>query len=425
MPIFEYQAVDTQGRTHRGTVLGADIESAGRQLREQGLQVRGLSESSGGLGDAMPTDAEAGRFATPSTQAQAGPPVEPRSYVETNVVGALVGGVALSNLHFFFRQLGTMLHAGINPVQALETLAGQTQSPKLRKVIIETREHVQMGRPMTAGFQRYPEVFSPLMVSMLRVGEEGGFLAEQCRQLSEYIQRDIELRNLMRRETFYPKAVVVFSIIIILGANAVIAAAAPGKSGIGAPVFIWIGMAALIVGWFLFKKFLLNQGPVRYTWDNIVNSLPWFGKMVHGFAMAKFGRAFGALYKGGVPTHKALKLAADATGNEAVRLKIYQAAGKLEGGAGITETFISTGAFSPIVIDMVRTGEMTGNLDEMLLKTSEYYEDEGTTKARQSAALLGILALVIVGVYVGYVAISFYSGFGQGYQQQINDANAP
>ncbi|MBX3112859.1 MAG: type II secretion system F family protein [Fimbriimonadaceae bacterium] len=421
MPIFEYQAVDNQGRVHRGTVLGVDFDAASRQLKEQGLQVRGLSEAKGGFDDPVATAQEPMR----PVGAVAGPPVEPRSYVETNVVGALVGGVALTNLHFFFRQLGTMLHAGINPAQALETLATQTPSPKLRKVVLETRDHVMAGRPMTSGFQRYPEVFSPLMVSMLRVGEEGGFMAEQCRQLSEYIQRDIELRNLIRRETFYPKAVIGASVIIIMGVNAILASIAPGKSGIAAPVAIWATAAALLVGWFLFKKFGLPHGPVRYTWDNIVNSLPWFGKMVHGFAMAKFGRAFGALYKGGVPTQKALRLAADACGNEAVRLKIYQAAGKLEGGAGITETFVSTGAFSPIVIDMVRTGEMTGNLDEMLIKTSEYYEDEGQTKARQSATLLGVLALVMVGAYVGYIAVSFYTGFGQGVQQQINDANAP
>ena len=426
MPIFEYQAVDSEGRTHRGTVMGNDFESASRQLTSQGLKVKGLSEaSSGELG---PMNQRATETPSAPQSAPAGvpaaPPTEQRSYIETNVVGALVGGVLLTNLHFFFRQLGTMLQAGINPIQALETLAGQTQSPKLRQVILETRDHVTAGRPMTAGFQRYPEVFSPLMISMLRVGEEGGFMAEQCRQLSEYIQRDIELRNLMRRETFYPKAVVVFSIIVILGANAVIVAAAPGKSGIAVPTFIWIGMAALIVGWFLFKKFGLTHGPIRYTWDNVINATPWFGKMVHGFAMAKFGRAFGALYKGGVPTHKALKLAADASGNEAVRLKIYQATGRLEGGAGVHETFASTGAFSPIVLDMVRTGEMTGNLDEMLIKTSEYYEDEGTTKARQSAMLLGILALVLVGVYVGYIVVTFYSGMGSNLNQQINDASS-
>ncbi len=424
MPIFEYQAVDTEGRTHRGTVLGADFEAASRQLREQGLQVRGLSEAVNDLGGTSVAGSNAAETARTSDPRPA-PPTEARTYLETNVVGALVGGVALSNLHFFFRQLGTMLKAGINPVEALETLALQTHSPKLKRVVMETRDHVLAGRPLTAGFQRYPEVFSPLMVSMLRVGEEGGFLSDQCTLLSDYIQRDIELRNLIRRETFYPKAVIVGSAIIILGANAVIAAAAPGKSGIAAPWAIWAGILILVAGGFLFKKFVLPNPAVRYSWDTFVNSLPWFGKMNHGFAMAKFGRAFGALYRGGVPTAKALKLGADSCGNEAVRHKIYQAAGKLEGGMGITETFVSTGAFSPIVLNMVKTGEVTGNLDEMLVKTSEFYEDEGQTKARQSAMLLGILALVFVGVYVGYVVVSFYSGFGAGVQQQIDQANAP
>lgn len=360
--------------------------------------------------------------AAPATlAAAAAPPTEQRSYIETNVIGQLVGGVALSNLHFFFRQLGTMLAAGINPVQALETLAGQTQSPKLRKVVLETRDHVMAGRPMTVGFQRYPEVFSPLMISMLRVGEEGGFLAEQCRQLSEYIQRDIELRNLIRRETFYPKAVIGFSVIVILGANAIISSVAPGKAGITPPWAAWTLIALAVVGWFVFKKLILPNGPVRHAWDIFIHKLPWIGKMVHGFAMAKFGRAFGALYKGGVPTGKALQLAADATGNEAVRAKIYPTVGRLDEGAGITETLASTRAFSPIVLDMTRTGEMTGNLDEMLIKMSEYYEDEGQTKARHSATVLGVLALVVVGGFVLYVAMQFYQGYGQSYQPYMNE----
>lgn len=127
--------------------------------------------------------------------------------------------------------------------------------------------------------------------------------------------------------------------------------------------------------------------------------------------MARFGRAFGALYAAGVPMPRAFRLAADACGNEALRSRMQPAVEDLEQGVSMSQAFIRTGAFNPLVIDMVRTGEMTGNVDMMLNKMADYYEDEGSLKARQSALILGVIVFLCVAVYVGYVIISFYTGY--------------
>jgi type II secretory pathway component PulF len=138
--------------------------------------------------------------------------------------------------------------------------------------------------------------------------------------------------------------------------------------------------------------------------------------------MAKFGRAFGALYQAGVPLPKVLKLAADSCGNEYVRAKLYPASKVLEGGAGITETLRSTGALSPIVIDMLSTGEMTGNLDQMLNKMSDYYQDEAKTRSIQLGHFMGVLVLLVVGIYIGFVVLSFYQNLGGNVTNQIKEA---
>jgi type II secretory pathway component PulF len=134
--------------------------------------------------------------------------------------------------------------------------------------------------------------------------------------------------------------------------------------------------------------------------------------MAQGFAMARWGRAFAAMYKAGVPYGEGVQMAADACGNEALRARMYPAVKQIQEGRSFTEVFAETGAFSPIVLDMTRTGETTGNLDEMLNKASEYYEDEGQTNARKAATILGVVALIFVGIYVGYIAVQFYSGMG-------------
>ncbi len=400
MPVYEYSATDGSGRVLRGTVHGVTLDAAAKSLAAQGLSVQSLG--------VLETPFDPGPSVAPAREA---PPTAPRSVLATNVAGPAIGTVPLPDLHFFFRQLGTMLHAGINPSDALETLSRNSGSAKLRSVIVETREHVVHGRPMSVGFQRYPEVFSPLMVSMVRAGEDGGFLDEQCRQLSEYIQRDIELRNMIRRETAMPKITVFVSILIILGANSIIGAMAPGRPGITPPTVIWIAASVIGVVSFLFVRFGLRIAGVRYAFDRFTLGLPWVGGMILGFAMAKFGRAFGALYRGGVPLPRAVELAADACGNEAVRARVYPAAKALETGAGISETFASTGAFSPLVLDMARTGETTGNMDQMLTKVAEFYEDEGQTQAQQSAKIIGVVCLLLVAAYVAYILVTFYGGY--------------
>jgi type II secretory pathway component PulF len=109
-----------------------------------------------------------------------------------------------------------------------------------------------------------------------------------------------------------------------------------------------------------------------------------------------------------------MKLSADACGNEYIRSLMYPAVKNLESGEGITEIFRASGAFSPLVIDMVQTGEMTGSLDKMLEKVADFYEDEAATKSTQLAQITGVILGLLVAIYIGYIIITFYMGYSSG-----------
>lgn len=430
MPVFEYQAMDDGGKSVRGTIVGDSMDMVARRLAEQGLNVSqlGMAQSTGDPLHGFVSSSETprsndGRGYGPRAENSArieAPPTEARHRFQTDLIGPLMGGVPLSKLQFMFRQLGTMLNAGIEYRQCLDTLAKQSDG-KLRDVLTELRDHVAAGRPISVGMQRYPEVFSPLMMSMMRAGEKGGMQGDMCLRLADYIQRDIELRNLIRRETFYPKLVFVLSIIIITSVNVIIGIVAAGKQGITAETFIWLIVAACVVAGFIFRKFMLQNPAIKHSWDGFLLGVPYIGNMVHGFSMAMFGRAFGALYEAGVPMGEAMKLGADSCNNEAVRAKIYPIVHRLDEGQGVYETFAQSGAFTPIVLDMVKTGEMTGNMHDMLIKVSEFYEDEGQTKAKQAASVYGAGMLIIVGIYVAYVVIKFYMGYAMGTMSNLGE----
>lgn len=437
MPVFEFKARDADGGSQKGLVHGSSLDAVASSLAAKGWVVEslGLAQSDDlGMGGQAPVSPppsvgqppdslrEEGQTGAPvsgevsqvAVSGPIGPETGARGRLEIDVIGPLVGTVPLTQLHMFFRQMHSMLHAGINPAQALETLSNQGIVPKFRAVLKETKEHVIAGRPISVGFQRYPEVFSPLVISMVRAGEEGGFLAEQCRMIANYLQQDIELRNLIRRETAYPKLILGAAFVIILSANAFILSVNPQAQRLPVPtVAIVTLIVGLIVGWFL-VRLGKRQSSVMSVWDSIVHAIPFVGNTYHGFAMAKFGRAFGALNSAGLPLSQCAKLAADASGNEWVRGKIYPAIPRLDSGESVTDVFLQTGAFSPMVIDMLRAGEMTGNIEEMLVKVSELYEDEGTTKARQMALLLGILVFLGVAAFILlFIILPFYMGYGQ------------
>src|SRR5262249_28629826 len=144
----------------------------------------------------------------------------------------------------------------------------------------------------------------------------------------------------------------------------------------------WFVLGPILIFLFLFFTVGLSIYQIRKLFDQFKLYVPYVGKTVHYFAMAKFGRAFSALHKGGVAITKSVHLAADASGNEFIRGRIYPTVQKIQEGAAISTTLEQTGVFSPIVLNMMSTGETTGNLDSMLIKAAEYYEDEGKVRAK-------------------------------------------
>jgi type II secretory pathway component PulF len=259
---------------------------------------------------------------------------------------------------------------------------------------------------------------------MVRAGEEGGFLDRALSDVADYLDRDLQLRNLYKRITFYPKLQVGASIVIVIGANLIIASISSKAQQLSSPLTTpstWFWLGPLIVILFLFLRVGLANPQIRYGWDTLLTNLPVFGKIMKELAMARFGRAFGAMYRSGVPMTRAMQISSDACGNEFLRARMYTAVKVLETGAGVTETLKSTQAFSPIVLDMVHTGETTGNLDQMLNKMSEFYEDEVQTKSTQLAYIVGVLLGLFVAIYIGYIVIGFYSGYFSGITNAVGE----
>ncbi|MEQ1935599.1 MAG: type II secretion system F family protein [Fimbriimonadaceae bacterium] len=211
MTIFEYKGTDAVGQPVSGSLASISIGAAADELAKRGYTVENLSASEATADPLNPS-----AVFEPL-------PVADRNVVQTHLLGAF-DKVPLSDLGFFFRQLSTMLHAGVGMVQTLETIANQTSDHKLKAVLRECRDNALEGRPLSLGMERYPDVFAPLMISLVKTGEKAGMLDETLKHVSEYIEREIKLRNMIRMATLYPKVVVGASIVIIMVALFVVTA---------------------------------------------------------------------------------------------------------------------------------------------------------------------------------------------------------
>ncbi|MFY9233162.1 MAG: type II secretion system F family protein [Fimbriimonadaceae bacterium] len=415
MPVFEYRATNEQGEPITGTLHSASVASAAESLASQGLTVEhvGIAYSPGDL--------------LPQEMANAERPRAQPTPFQANVLDPLFGKVPLPDLLFFFRQLASLQNAGVNLAQSLNTLSGQTRNEKLKAIIREMGRGAEAGRPMTETMVRYPEAFSPLIVSLVRAGEQGGNMDGILRQVAEYIDDEIELRRLYRSVTLYPKLVLGVSVLVIVGANWIIGAVGGGQrlySPLTDPAIL---IPLVLVGlWFFFYLRVGLQNPaLRYKWDRFILQVPVIGVTLKQLVMAKFGRAVGSLYKGGIPIHDAVQLGADACGNQYLRSEMYPMIARLKEGAGITDSFRQTGAFSPIVLDMTQTGEQTGNLDQMLIKMAEFYEGESKARTHQLAVTTGVVILLFVAIYVGYILVMNYQSILGGRMQDGMDLMDP
>src|SRR5579862_6493825 len=205
MPTFEYQAIDATGVAVNGNAIGANLESVLTDLGRRGLTVERINVAkmlNDPLADVVdvppmqPRSSDSARAEVPRNEGETPPPVGgERSFIQTHVIGPVMLRVPLQLVGFFFRQFATMQNAGVPIVQSLDTLAGQARDPRMKPLVEELSARVKAGWTVSSGLERYPETITPVMLSLIRVGEEGGFLAEALTMVADYIDREIHLRN--------------------------------------------------------------------------------------------------------------------------------------------------------------------------------------------------------------------------------------
>ena len=381
MPTFTYRAKDEQGRLVIGRVEAVDGQAAACQLRDDGFWVIAI----------RPVPAATGARLLRA--------------LDQGVIKPLFFRVKLRDKAVMFRELATMARAGVSLVRSLDVLGTDTPSARLRQVLREMQPAVETGEHLSDQLARYPTVFTEMEGALVRAGERGGLLESMLRGIAQYLEYEMELRHIISRETFYPKVVVVLAM-LWLGLLAYLAWLMPNSPFAALPWFTLLLQILLeicaILAIALGLRVLLQRPFFARLWDRVKLAIPGIGPTVRKLALAKATRALAALYGAGVTISEAVEPAGRASGNCLIAEAFEGCAGDLRSGGSLSVALAARGLAPGLMLQMVRTGEETGDLDGMLGKVAEYSESDAKTAIHKMCQAILPVSTILLAVFVVY-----------------------
>lgn len=334
------------------------------------------------------------------------------------------GSVKLDDLVIFSRQLATMIDAGIPLVQTLGILVEQIDNPSLKAIITVVRQDIEAGMSFCDALAKHPSVFSDLFVNMSRAGEASGMLNEVLDRLASYLEKTAALTRKVKSSLVYPAVVITMAVVIT---TVLLLKVVPTFKGIfdmlggslPLPTRILIGASNLLrtcflplVGFFIlsgivFKKYIATEKG-RYNFDAFKLKVPVIGSLFRKVAVAKFSRTFSTLIKSGVSVLNALDIVGKTSGNRVVETAISDCRIAVRDGESIAQPLVKSGVFPPIVCRMIGVGEQTGQLEKMLTKIADFYDEQVDAAVSAMTSLIEPMVIAFLGVIIGGIVISLF-----------------
>ena len=393
MNTYTFKAIDVAGVPARGELEADSKQSVTDQLRERGLIVLDINEEKTTL---------------------------------TNVdLFERFRKVKSHELTVMTRQLATMVASGMSILRCFHVLEDQTENEKLKEILAEVRQDIEAGISMSDSLEKHPKVFDELYIAMTRTGETAGMLEESLERIADQLEKADSLKRQIKAAMAYPMMIGIFAAVVLL---ALVAFLIPvfeevfkdfnGKLPLITRVSV--GMSHFVTGkWYLlilitagivftFKRWKRSKWG-QYQWDAIKLRFPAkIGDVIHKIALARWSRTFSGLVHSGVPLLQAIDITAKTAGNSHMERAMDDVKLSVQRGGTIAEPLRQSKMFPTMVAHMVGVGEETGNLDGMLSKVADFYEDEVAAVIKALTSILEPVMIILVGAIVGFIVISMY-----------------
>ena len=394
---YSYKAVDQSGGHIAGVVEAVDRRSAVTALADRGHLVTELVEKG------QRRDGETSTASTLSSLT--------RRRVSSKDILAVT------------TQLSTAVRAGLPLLNCLDLIRKQQHKPGMRGVFDDLVQSVNAGKSLSEAMAEHGSVFSPLYISMIRVGETGGILEQTSAQLAMILSREEKVKTNMRNAAAYPifvlaigliSATIIVTVILpkILATIDVAAVALPTPTRIllGASDFLralftsfagWVVLLMIVAGLILFRWWTRTAG--RFAWDSFRLKVPVLGSVLRTTAVGRFARTLGALTKGGVTILEALGVVRDTLGNEVLARRVDLVAEEVKRGESLATPLEASGEFPPLLVQIVAVGEQTGKLDELLLNAAETFDTDADASINRFMSIFPAVLILVLALIVGFI----------------------
>ncbi len=333
--------------------------------------------------------------------------------------------VPLKDLATFTRQLSTMVSAGVPLTRALATLQDQASSKAFKAVIADISKNVESGLPLAKGFAKYPTIFSDVYVNMVRAGEAGGILDEILKRLASQIERDSSMRKKIKSAMTYPVVILTITVFAFFGIMIFIIPKISkiltdlGGPNAKLPVYtqamlnisdfvrhngIPIAIAVFLAIFFLRRYIRTPKGKYRY--HAVMLRVPVINTVIIKVAIARFARTFASLMAAGVGVLDTLEVTGGAIGNKVIQAELDKAAVEVKNGKQLSACLSKDTHFPAIVSQMLAVGEETGQIDTILVKVADFYEEEVSATIDGLSSIIEPIMIIVLGSIVGLIAAS-------------------
>ncbi len=381
---FTYQARDQKGELKKGFVVAANVTKAEQLLANNGLIIINLQ-------------------------------VVKESFLSK--IEELINRVNYKDLVIFSRQLSTLVAARVPILQSLRILENQVGSKGLVIVVRNLIADIESGQSLSLAMARNPEVFGNVYVSLVRSGEAAGTVSESLSYLADQLEKDYELRSKIKAALTYPSFVLSALLIVGVLMFKFVLPSLVGvlkEQGANLPaisrglisftdffeIYWWL-VLLVFFGIIIGLRFYIYTDAGRYFWDKIKIKFPLIGPLMKKIYMARFARNLSTLVSGGIPIIQALKIISEVINNKIYRDILLDTAEQVTNGKSISDSLAKYQEFPPLVTQMVRVGEQTAELDNILLKLAVFFEKEVDSQISTLSSLLEPIIMVILGVGVG------------------------
>jgi type IV pilus assembly protein PilC len=391
---FDYQVRDRSGKTVNGQIEAPSQAAVAAKLREMGYAPVSI------------------------TQAK-----DSALQKELSIPG-FGAKVKTEDLAVFSRQFATMINSGVSLIRSLNILAEQTENTKLADIIKVIRDEVEEGRALSDAVAQHPDIFPKLYVAMVRAGETAGMLDAVLLRVADTMEKDVALKRKIKSALTYPVVVLIMALILCTVMLIFIVPTFTGLfESLGGelplPTRVMVFMSGIIRSfWYIllllpiagmqaFKHARKNE-QVRFQLDRLKLKLPVFGDLFHKIALSRFSRNLGTLLRAGVPILTALEITADTVNNGVIGNATNDVKMSVKEGESVAAPLAQHAVFPPMVVQMLAVGEETGAMDEMLVKISDFYDDEVTATTESITAMLEPLMIGVLGGIVGAMVVALY-----------------